>query len=1272
MAEQPSSNDILTYVTLGDMEGLKECINKGADVHQPIISGKTSLYYAALWGQNEAVRVLLDAGGDVNVKTKTGTTLLHAAVQSKNEATISAVVEYMKTHNISIDPVDDDGETPLCCAARLALPEVVRQLCKAGSNVNGLDPRGRPLVEATYKGGKSTVRVLLDEGADSNLPDGYEQLPIYWAAKAGDLELLELFQKNLITAEPNKISGSSMALSKAIKASREDEILIDVQSTDEEGWTALHLAANVGHSKAIKALVKADSDVNALNRDGLSPLLLAARKGKVASIEALLDNKAVDVNIRDNVYERTALSWAAETGKSRAVELLAEADSDINSLDKSSQTPLVLAAKKGHSDSIKTLLRFGPDMNIKDTIWGQPAVSFAAAGGYAKTTELLAEAGSDINSLDKFGRTPLILAAKGGHSDSIKVLLQFWPNMNIRDVWARSAVSYAAEDFTGKAAEPLIKAGCNIYSQTEDRYPPLEVVARYAEALHHACDNDYSETKDIILTEERYLTATDEHGRTVLSWAAEIGSEQAVKVLLHNGVEPDSSDLNNRTPLSWAAESGNLAVVRQLLSQIETSGLIPMKGRQTVNSKSKDKNWTPLWYAALGGHVNVIKTLLEDGANPLVEDNEGRNLMKYLATIETSPASEGLSINTIGRKNVRKILEPFFSLLAQSFPSSEEVDKLFTAMVLQFPMNPDGELRPTLPTVEQLLTLPIHTAQSKNICLKWLHLPANNDEDDRGRKIANPSNDKTKGNGPSQRRTETSMAPDSRHKGFVLFKVLRAKDILKEKGALKHNQDASRKFAAQIMEIGVSDTEKLLWMYVGEDHPLHIRRTLDQYYYPNSENIEARDEDQTTLRYFNDQRLDSKKFDRVLTMVDQLWMWVLPKCGESPPTIITAFPQRSDREGEQPTALVSNIVGKCRDLSDRTGYEVAEVIVAECSRIYLDPTSNRNHTVQFPDVYEASIGKIMDNDATRFHSFQDTIGKINEVLGLAKPETSESQTNARSSRRSKTAQGKGSKTEKPLNSEEVLRELLDVEKDIEDLRQIKDIRDELTMMDSLFRMQDGVIRAMHQIIQGGEGRNGINNTSHKGPNYLLYPPHMVVEQNIKEVKRLDLLAEKAGAAIEQLLGLKQKQADLVLTKAIYNINDATDKQGKTILTFTVVTIIFLPSSFMASFLALDVAQFPQDGDKLPLNWVVKIILSVPLSLAIFVIAFYLNESQREKHVNCIIKWKSEVTLALTKSAGYVQSTAKSWKRNNSLQTDAEKAINGTSAPQNKIRDNENR
>lgn len=36
--------------------------------------------------------------------------------------------------------------------------------------------------------------------------------------------------------------------------------------------------------------------------------------------------------------------------------------------------------------------------------------------------------------------------------------------------------------------------------------------------------------------------------------------------------------------------------------------------------------------------------------------------------------------------------------------------------------------------------------------------------------------------------------------------------------------------------------------------------------------------------------------NEIITMVDQLWMWVLPPCGTSPSTVITAFPQRSVRE----------------------------------------------------------------------------------------------------------------------------------------------------------------------------------------------------------------------------------------------------------------------------------------------------------------------------------------------------------------------------------------
>jgi ankyrin repeat protein len=59
---------------------------------------------------------------------------------------------------------------------------------------------------------------------------------------------------------------------------------------------------------------------------------------------------------------------------------------------------------------------------------------------------------------------------------------------------------------------------------------------------------------------------TDSYGRTPLSWAARIGNEAVVKLLLaQDGVDPDSKDTDGQTPLSWAAANGHDAVVKLLL-----------------------------------------------------------------------------------------------------------------------------------------------------------------------------------------------------------------------------------------------------------------------------------------------------------------------------------------------------------------------------------------------------------------------------------------------------------------------------------------------------------------------------------------------------------------------------------------------------------------------------------------------------------------------------------------------------------------------------------
>lgn len=151
------------------------------------------------------------------------------------------------------------------------------------------------------------------------------------------------------------------------------------------------------------------------------------------------------------------------------------------------------------------------------------------------------------------------------------------------------------------------------YSQ----WTPTEVTA-----LHLLAFFGLKDLLAYILEDNIEADPKDSEGRTPLSWAAEDGHEEAVKLLLaRDDIDADSKSFANRTPLSYAADRGHQNVVQLLLSQHD------------VAADTRDTGGrTPLLWAAIYRHEEVIKLLLaRDDVAADSQNNEGRTSLSFAA-----------------------------------------------------------------------------------------------------------------------------------------------------------------------------------------------------------------------------------------------------------------------------------------------------------------------------------------------------------------------------------------------------------------------------------------------------------------------------------------------------------------------------------------------------------------------------------------------------------------------------------------------------------------
>jgi ankyrin repeat protein len=317
-----------------------------------------ALWWAAMWGRADVAELALQFGpaltgqNDLPRELATddlGKRALAAALASSNKGFseqnlkgkrgdgFNEIIALLLDHGVAAETPNDLGMTPLMEAAMFGNAKATTILLEHGAKPDRESPRGSTaLREAAFFGHGAVVEELLKAGASADLADEKKATPLLNACCAGSEEALAL------------LTGAASDAWSWIKGPRGKDYLL-----------------------AVKALIKADADVNASAKNGVTALMAASRAGDIAIVKELLDAGA-GLHDADDLG-RTALMAAVQSGKVPLVVLLLERGADAKVVALDGTTALVLA-KRGKDPEMVRVLKTA--LECKEPAEpGQPAAS---------------------------------------------------------------------------------------------------------------------------------------------------------------------------------------------------------------------------------------------------------------------------------------------------------------------------------------------------------------------------------------------------------------------------------------------------------------------------------------------------------------------------------------------------------------------------------------------------------------------------------------------------------------------------------------------------------------------------------------------------------------------------------------------------------------------------------------------------------------------------------------------------------------------------------
>ena len=244
----------------------------------------------------------------------------------------------------------------------------------------------------------------------------------------------------------------------------------DVNIPDRYNQTPLYSAVSRGYFDISKLLLEYGANVDILNNvhETETPLCVAARRGYVDICKLLLDHGA-DVNIHDSYY-CTPLWIAAARGNLNISKLLLDHGADVNVPAKSFKTPLYVAAAGGYLGISKLLLDHGADPNITSQLGWTPLTISATNNHYELCKYLLLHTDVDYTKVGKYFGDLLCYASHHGDMELIQKLVQNVPqgDINMKNQNGKTALNVATEEKHYDVSEYLLDQGADINIPNSD------------------------------------------------------------------------------------------------------------------------------------------------------------------------------------------------------------------------------------------------------------------------------------------------------------------------------------------------------------------------------------------------------------------------------------------------------------------------------------------------------------------------------------------------------------------------------------------------------------------------------------------------------------------------------------------------------------------------------------------------------------------------------------------------------------------------------------